>query len=84
MIGQEMTIAKLSEQLNKMVAMGYGDLPITLNDDVLHEDDFGFNFVGGGMQIRGMLYNAKDYERLADLRRDIDKAWEKFSMNGGR
>lgn len=36
------------------------------------------------MKIRGMIYNAKDYQRLADLRRDIDKAWDKFSMNGGR
>lgn len=85
MAEQVMTIAKLKEQVDKMVAAGYGDMPIFLNDDVLHEGDFFFNFIGeGGMKIRGMIYNAKDYQRLADLRRDIDKAWDKFSMNGGR
>lgn len=85
MTEQVMTIAKLKEQVDKMVAAGYGDMPISLNDDVLHEGDFVFSFIGeGGMKIRGMIYNAKDYQRLANLRRDIDKAWEKFSMNGGR
>lgn len=51
MAEQVMTIAKLKEQVDKMVAAGYGDMPIFLNDDVLHEGDFFFNFIGeGGMK----------------------------------
>lgn len=78
MVGQEMTIVKLKEKLDKVVAAGYGDMQITLNDDVLHEDEVSFDFLGKRMRIRGMIYNSKDYERIAELRRDMEKAWEKF------
>jgi len=74
-----MTIQKLKDQLEKMTAAGYGNLPIKLKDDVLHDDDFVFRFVGdGGMEIRGMLYNSFQYKKFADLREDMEKAWEKF------
>ena len=81
-MGTKMTIKKLKKKIDKMVEAGYGDLPITLNDDVLHEDDISFDYLRDGMRIKGMLYNAKDYERLAELKMDVKKAWEKFSMNG--
>lgn len=80
MVGQELTIVKLKEQLDKVVAAGYGDMQITLNDDVLHEDEVSFDFLGKRMRIRGMIYNSKDYERIAELRRDMEKAWEKFMV----
>lgn len=75
-----MTIQKLKDQLEKMTAAGYGNLPIKLKDDVLHEDDFVFRFIeDGGMEIRGMLYNSSQYKKFADLRSDMEKAWEKFA-----
>ncbi len=74
-----MTIGKLKEQLDKMVAAGYGDLPIKLRDDVLHEDDFVFHFIGnGGMKINGMLYNNPQYQKIANLKMDIDMIFDIF------
>lgn len=76
-----MTIQKLKDQLEKMVVAGYGDLPIKLKDDVLHEDDFSFRFAeDGGMEIRGMLYNSFQYKKFAALREDIETALEKFMI----
>ena len=33
-----MTVQKLKEQLDKVCSHGYGDIPIRLRDDVLHDD----------------------------------------------
>ncbi len=76
-----MTVQKLKEQLDKVCSHGYGDIPIRLRDDVLHDDDFVFRFCeNAGMEIRGMLYNNSQYKKLADLRSDMKKAWEKFAL----
>nr|WP_304972005.1 hypothetical protein [uncultured Acetatifactor sp.] len=76
----EMTVEKLHNLLRGVVEAGYGNIPVKIGEDVLHDDSIAFNYYGDDkwMKIRGILYNHPQYEKIAKFKEDVEKAWEEL------
>ncbi len=75
----KVTVEKLYRQLGKVIDAGYGDMPVMIRDDVLHDDEIVFNFSGNRcMRIDGMLYNNPQYAKISNFKKSVEKAWEEM------
>lgn len=76
----EMTVEKLYNLLRGVVDAGYGNLPIRIQENVLHDDSITFYYYGDDkrMEIKGMLYNHPQYEKFKRFEEDLEKAWKRL------
>lgn len=75
----EMTAEKLCNLLQKVVDAGYGDIPVRIRENTLHDDEIKFFFAGDRhIEIDGILYNHPQYEKIAKFKEDVKKAWEEL------
>ena len=76
----EMTVEKLYNLLRNVVDAGYGNLPVRIQEDALHDDSITFYYYGDDkrMEIKGTLYNHPQYEKLNRFKEDVEKAWEEL------
>ena len=51
-----------------------------IQEDALHDDSITFYYYGDDkrMEIKGMLYNHPQYEKLNRFKEDVEKAWEEL------
>ena len=75
-----MTVKDLHEWLGDLVEGGFGNMQVRMEDGYLHEDEVGVDTYHSEFRIKGMLYNLGDYAVCADLKKDVEAAFEKFSM----
>lgn len=78
-MGEEMTVEKLYRLLKRVVESGHGGMPVRIQDSVLHDDEISFYYtVDEHMEMKGMLYNVAQFDKIIRFREDVEKAWERM------
>ncbi|MCD8159273.1 MAG: hypothetical protein LUD77_10405 [Clostridiales bacterium] len=79
-----MTVEYLYEWLEKLMDSGLGDMKIRCEDGYLHRDELGIDSYNNETRIIGMLYNRGDFKVCCELKNDIEKAFERFSIRSSK
>lgn len=75
---EEMTVDYMLEYLQKLSDAGKGDMKIKCNDNFVHCDEIGCNYLTNEVLIHGNIYNFDMTQKVKEFCRDIEIAKRKF------
>lgn len=78
MESSKMTVSSLCNKLKQLQEAGCGDFTISFDDGFIYEDGYGVNYLNKQVALRGNLFRKDELCKIVELRKDIEKAFEKF------
>lgn len=76
-----LTVMKLLDVFQNIVANGYGDCIICVGNDVVSDDAISYDLLSKKVTIRGHLYNLDKYKKCAEFNQKVRKAWDEFLID---
>lgn len=74
-----LTVKELSELCNKLIASGYGDLPVKCQDAIIHNDEVSIMLhPKGHMLFRGYLFNQDFARKISEFETGFKKLTNRF------
>lgn len=74
----KMTVSSLFNKLKQLQEAGCGEFAISFDDGFVYEDGYGINYFNKQVTLRGNLFRKDELCKIVELRKDIEKAFEKF------